>query len=346
MNVCVVGASGHLGRAVVEELCARQHRTGDDTTATSTNAGIRGNRIARVVAVARNASSPGASRLVELSATSALEVMWVDASQPHEHSSSSYATGLSSAATAISCLAAGYQNTGRVAQTKNNDFYAIDRDANIRFGREAIKAGVKHLLLVATFEGKVARKVSAFADAKEAAVDVLREECKRAGVVFTVLRPTAYFKDLTDRAFQNVLKNGRHLVLGGGSCRINPIAREDVAVFIADCIQNVDGGEYCLGGPDVFTFREIGILAAKVIGNEPDLKIDTFPLWLLRLNAFVWGLFGLCFRSAHRRAALLNWMIYVSTHDAIAPCHGKRRLMDEYKIKYENCLIEEKHKSA
>ena len=43
---------------------------------------------------------------------------------------------------------------------------------------------------------------------------------------------------------------------------------------------------------------------------------------------------------------MLNWMIYVSTHDAIAPCHGKRRLVDEYRIKYEKYMSEEKQKNA
>ena len=173
MNVCVVGASGHLGIAVVEELCSRRTRSSDDTTTASTPSARTG--IARVVAVARNAlsSSSGTSRLVELAAAGTLKVIWVDASHPHENS---YATALASASTAISCLAAGLQKkNGRVAPS-NNDFYAIDRDANIRFGREAIKAGVKHLLLVATYEGKLARRASAFANAKEVAVDVLQEE--------------------------------------------------------------------------------------------------------------------------------------------------------------------------
>jgi len=300
-RVCVVGATGHLGVAVVEELRSRS---------------------LDVVAVARNSSSAHVSRFREIGAT----VEFVDASKPQE----SYATAVAEATTAISCLAAGFKN-----MDKTSDFWAIDRDATIRFGREALNAGVKHLLLVATFEGKDSRHMSAFSDAKEQAVDVLREECQQGGVTFTVLRPNAYYKDLTSFAFERVLKEGRHKVLGDGFHRINPIAREDVATFSADCIKSKRGGEFLMGGPDVFTFREIGVLAALVVGKEQELEIQPVSLWFLRIQAMMFSLIGLISRAARRNAALLHWMVYVSTHDAVAPCCGKRRLRDEYERKYE-----------
>ena len=113
----------------------------------------------------------------------------------------------------------------------------------------------------------------------------------------TVVRPNAYFKDLTNRAFDDVLIHGRHTVLGHGTHLINPIAREDVATFIADCVQGNQlqhdrGRDYPMGGPDVFTFREIGMLAAKVIhrhnnnlSSSSDITIREIPLWKLRLMA-------------------------------------------------------------
>ena len=302
-RVCVAGATGHLGSVVVEELRARDMA---------------------VVAVARNSSSSNVAKFREIGAT----VEFVDASNPQE----SYATALASATTAISCLAAGYKNVD-----KTSDFWAIDRDATIRFGLEALNAGVRHLLLVSTFEGKDSRHMSAFSNAKEEALDLLRDECVRKCGTLTVLRPTAYFKDLSNRAFETVLNDGRHTVLGDGSHRINPIAREDVATFIADCVQNRRAGEFLMGGPDVMTFREIGFLAAQVIGNEQDLQICSIPLWSLRLLAIVFSLLGHFSRSMLRSSAVVYWMIYVSTHDGVAPCCGKRRLIDDYKRKYEEC---------
>jgi len=311
-RVCVAGATGHLGLAVVEELRSRN---------------------VEVVAVARNSSSPNLSRFRELG----VNVAFVDASKPQE----SYGTALAFATTAISCLAAGYKQVD-----KTSDFWAIDRDATMRFGREALKTDVKHLLLVSTFEGIESRERSNFTNAKEEAVDVLRDECQRAGVTLTVIRANAYFKDLTNAAFKRVLMEGRHMILGDGSHRINPIAREDVAIFMADCVQNRRGGEFPMGGPDVFTFREIGILAAQVIGNEKQLKIQSVPRWCLQFLAVILSMFGLFSRASRCYAALLYWMIYISTHDAVAPCYGKRKLIDEYRSKYKkyrDSLVENSH---
>lgn len=302
IRVCVAGATGHLGVAVVKGLCSC--------------------RDFDVVAIARNSNSRNVHHLQAVGAN----VVFVDASKKD-----SYADALRGTTVAISCLAAGYQSVD-----SSSDFWAIDRDANIRFGREAIQSGTKHFILVATFEGRDSRNVTEFSDAKEEAVDVLKRECERFDVAFTVVRPNAYFKDLTDRAFDNVFKRGVHTVIGDGSHRINPIAREDVASFIVDCAQKKrGGGEYFVGGPDVFTFREIGVLAARVLGKEKELEIDEKPLWILRLLAFILGIAGCFYRPVRRKAALIRWMIYVSTHDAVAPCCGERRLEDEYLEKYK-----------
>jgi divinyl chlorophyllide a 8-vinyl-reductase len=300
-RVCIAGATGYLGIAVTEELCKR---------------GIA------VIAVARNSSSQNIAKIRSLGAN----VEFVDASKPEE----SYKDSLAGATTAISCLAAGIKNVD-----KSSDFWAIDRDATVRFGQQAVEAGVKQLILVSTFEGKESRGMSEFSNAKEEAVDALRDKCQEKGIVFTVIRPNAYFKDLTTQSFENVANDGYYTVLGDGSHRINPIAREDVASFMVDCVQSKRGGEHYLGGPDTFTFLEIGILASQVVGNEEQVKTRHVPLWMLRILAIGLSFVGLFSRASRRSAALLNWMVYVSSHDGIAPCCGTRRLIDEYQQMYE-----------
>jgi uncharacterized protein YbjT (DUF2867 family) len=192
----------------------------------------------------------------------------------------SYAEALLGAEVAISCLASANEHAD-----STNDFWAIDRDANIRFGRTALEAGVLHVILVATFEGRASRHNSGFSDAKEVAVDSIGAACREAGAKLTVIRPTAYFSDLTDRAFNSVLRHSRHTVVGDGSHRINPVDGADVAAFIADCIADPTkaGREHQVGGPDIFSFREIGMLAAEVIGRPESLKIRMIPIWSLRL---------------------------------------------------------------
>lgn len=213
-----------------------------------------------------------------------------------------------------------------------NDFWAIDRDANIRFGRAALQAGARHVILLATFEGRASRHFTAFSAAKEAAVDAIGAACSQAGTAFTVIRPTAYFGDLTDRAFDSVQKNGQHTVVGDGPHRINPVDGADVATFIGECIidPTKENREHLVGGPDTFTFREIGILAAEVIGRPDTVKIKTIPLWSLRLAAALASAAGLVFRGRRRSAAMLHWMIWSGTHDAAAPACRTRRLRDLY----------------
>jgi divinyl chlorophyllide a 8-vinyl-reductase len=239
----------------------------------------------------------------------------------------SYAQALSGSQIAISCMA-----SRNVDVDSTDDFWAIDRDANIRFGLEAVRSDAQHVILVATFEGRDSRRLTEFSNAKESAVDAIGAACRQAGVMFTVIRPTAYFSDMTNRAFDSVLKRGRYTVVGDGSHRINPVDGDDVAVFIADCIGNPEmaGREHQIGGPDIFTFREIGLLAAEVIGLPTPLKIRSIPSWSLRFIAAMAAMVGLVSSKSRRSAAILRWMIYSSTHDAVAFSCGTQRLYDDF----------------
>jgi divinyl chlorophyllide a 8-vinyl-reductase len=247
---------------------------------------------------------------------------YVDASQ-----FGSYTDALLNVDVAISCMA-----SANIHVEASDDFWAIDRDANIRFGIAAIEAGASHIVLVATFEGIASRPVTAFSEAKEAAVDVIGTACRGAGKTFTVIRPTAYFSDLTDRAFDSVLKQGRYTVLGDGMHRINPVDGCDVAVFIAKCLSDPTkaGREHPIGGPETFSFFEIGRLAADVLGRTNSLKIRKIPIWFLQLVAAIVSAAGMISRRSRRSAAILKWMIYAGTHDAVAPICGDRKLRDHF----------------
>jgi divinyl chlorophyllide a 8-vinyl-reductase len=297
-QVCVAGATGYLGSRLIAQLRARS---------------------IPVVAILKDRfCEADQHRLNALGVTLA----FVDASRIE-----SYAQALTGAEIAISCMA-----SGNVHVDSTNDFWAIDRDANIRFGVEAVRAGAKHVILVATFEGRDSRRLTEFSNAKESAVDAIGAVCRQAGVAFTVIRPTAYFSDLTNRAFDSVQQHGRYTVIGDGLRRINPVDGDDVAVLITDCIGNpkMAGREHQIGGPDIFTFREIGLLAAEVIGLPNPLKIRSIPLWSLRFVAAMAAMAGLASPKSRRSAAILRWMIYSSTHDAIAISCGTLRLYDEF----------------
>jgi uncharacterized protein YbjT (DUF2867 family) len=300
-RVCVAGATGYLGARVVAEFRARG---------------------APVVAIAKDHSK--AATLARLSGLGAT-IAFVDAALLEP-----YTAALDDVAVAVTCLA-----SSNVKVDSRSDFWAIDRDANIRFGLAAINAGARQIVLVATFEGRESRHCTAFSEAKEQAVDAIGDACRTAGIAFTVIRPTAYFSDLTNRAFESVRKNGRYSVIGAGSHRINPVHGDDVAAFLAESVYvpGRAGREHKVGGPDVFTFREIGELAADVLGKREILQIRCVSLLSLRATAMIAGAVGVVSRKSRRFAAILRWMIYSGMHDAVAQSCGRRRLSDEFMAK-------------
>ena len=91
--------------------------------------------------------------------------------------------------------------------------------------------------------------------------------------------------------------------------------------------------EIPVGGPDIMTFRDIGRLAAASLGRKEQLRIRRIPVGLLRALAALAGATGRLSLRLRRSAAILNWMIYVGTHDAVAPCMGERRLRDAFAAK-------------
>lgn len=303
-RVCVAGATGYLGIRVVAAFRALG---------------------SPVVAIVKDPSEVAAcERLSALGAT----IAFADAARL-----APYDAALADVATAISCMA-----SSNLHVDSRSDFWAIDRDANIRFGLAAICAGARQVILVATYEGRASRDATEFSAAKEQAVDAIGDACRAAGIAFTVIRPTAYFSDLTDRAFDGVRKSGQHTVIGSGSHRINPVHGDDVAAFMADTVHDPAraGREHRIGGPDVFTFRQLGELAADVLGERETLRIKSVPLIRLRAMAMVARMAGLVSRKSRRFAAVVRWMIYAGTHDAVAQSCGNRRLRDEFMAKAED----------
>jgi uncharacterized protein YbjT (DUF2867 family) len=300
-RVCIAGATGYLGSRVAAAFRAR----GTPVTAIV--------RSSQDTAAVRQLQSIGA------------DLTFIDAAR-HE----SYAGALHNAGVAISCMA-----SRNVHVDASDDFWAIDRDANIRFGLAAIAARVQRIMLLATSEGPASRRTNAFSDAKEQAVDALGRACAAAGIALTVIRPTAYFSDLTNRTFEAILARRPYTLIGDGCHRINPVDGADVAAFIVDRAADADrrSATYPIGGPEIFTFRGIGELAAQVIGDPAAPRVRAVPIDALRLFAFVASAIGRVSRTSRRTAALVRWMIYAGTHDAIAPRCGPRRLRDDFAAK-------------
>ena len=162
-------------------------------------------------------------------------------------------------------------------------------------------------VMVATFEGKDSRRAEAISEAKEEAVDrvvsAARAEAARAAsaaavsgaaagggsgtLKVRVLRPTAYFRDMSSWLLEPLLTgNKKDVVLtGDGGTKINPVDGRDVARLVREEIEaaattaassssssssspSSAGAELVreipVGGPQVFTLRSMAALAAEV----------------------------------------------------------------------------------
>ncbi len=298
-TVFIAGATGYLGWFLTRKLCAEGWR---------------------VIAAAKDESERDAYGRLEAMGAS---VVLRDAARM-----ASWKDILQNCGTVLSCMASPHPGAAA-----SNDFWAIDRDANARLGAESATAGVRHFLLFATFEGPDSRAVTALSEAKEEAVDAIRDCAAASGMLFTVIRANAYFKDLTTRFFDSVLGDGSFSIFEGGRTRINPIHGADVADFVFEILSDPGkaGKEYPIGGPDVFTFRELGMLAAEVIKPEGGVHVKDGPLAPFKAIAFLTSLAAPFSRAARARNAVVRWMLYALTHDAVAPVCGHRRLLEDYR---------------
>ncbi|MBV8938455.1 MAG: complex I NDUFA9 subunit family protein, partial [Alphaproteobacteria bacterium] len=68
--------------------------------------------------------------------------------------------------------------------------------------------------------------------------------------------------------------------IGGGKTRFQPVYAGDVARAIAACVENpaAAGKIFELGGPEVFTFRQILEFIYRTLGRTPRLVPLPFPL--------------------------------------------------------------------
>jgi divinyl chlorophyllide a 8-vinyl-reductase len=227
----------------------------------------------------------------------------------------------------ISCLASTFKTAA-----KTGDFWKIDRDANIALFEETAKKGIKRFLLLATFEGRESRAVTAFSEAKEQAVDYCEKHAEEHGITYTIIRPTAYFKDLTKRIWDSVKEKNTCTFMGDGSTKINPIHGEDAAKLIVEALDDpaMSNSEYPLGGPETLSFKEIGQQAAEVMGTSESLQFKSISPAFMKLMIAVLSFLGIFSPIFKVRAAISRWALFAFSHDAVGNPHGTITIKDEY----------------
>ena len=174
----------------------------------------------------------------------------------------------------VSCLAS------RTGAPK--DAWAIDHQAHLSILEAAKSAGIAHFILLSAI--CVQKPLLAFQHAKLAFEKALIE----SGLTYSIVRPTAFFKSLSGQIGR--VKNGKpFLVFGDGmltSCK--PISDSDLGDFIVSCIHD-DTKHNCIlpiGGPGAaITPREQGEKLFALLGKE--VRFKQVPVALLDVIIFI-----------------------------------------------------------
>jgi len=166
-----------------------------------------------------------------------------------------------------------FSSIGITKQKDKVTFRDVDYQGNVNLLEAAQRAGVRKFIYVSVFNGPNLLHLD-IVKAHEDFVD----ELKASGIDYAVLRPTGYFSDMGE--FLTMAKKGRVYLIGRGSSKVNPIHGADLAV---ECVHALEGEEkeIDVGGPEVFTYREIAELAFQALGKP--VRITSVPVWIMKL---------------------------------------------------------------
>lgn len=246
--VTVFGASGFVGRNIVRELAAR---------------GVR------VTAVCRDAER--AKFLKPMGSVGQVTPVRADVTDP------------AAVARAVAGADAVVNLVGILYQSGRNTFDAVQASAPGTIAKAAAAAGARSLVHVSAI-GADASSRSAYARSKAAG-----EVAVRAGFPGAViLRPSIVFGP--DDSFFNRFAAMAMIMpmlplIGGGATRFQPIYVDDVADAVMAGLDRRDaaGETYELGGPSIYTFRQL--LELMLVEIRRKRALVSLPFWLASLQA-------------------------------------------------------------
>ena len=159
----------------------------------------------------------------------------------------------------------------------NKQAFAINGEGAGRVARAAAAAGATqfvHLSAIGAYEASA----SGYARSKAEGETAVRTAFPNA----TILRPSVVFGP-EDNFFNRFANMARYVpalpLIGGGHTRFQPVFVGDVAEAVKTVLQREpQAATYELGGPGVYTFRELMELTLKVTGRTCFLAPLPFPL--------------------------------------------------------------------
>lgn len=141
------------------------------------------------------------------------------------------------------------------------------------------------------------------------------EALPRRPLTSQIINPSGYFSDLTD--FLLLARKGVGFTLGDGCAKVNPIHGADLAEFIVEHLAD-PSGSWDIGGPDIFSYRELEELAFRIAGRKQRI---------LRLRpGFLQPVQRAADRTSPRIGNLTRFLIESLQLDAVGAPVGHRRL--------------------
>ena len=219
------------------------------------------------------------------------------------------------------------------------DAWAVDHRAHLNVLDAARRSGIGHFVLLSAI--CVQRPLLAFQHAKLAFEAALIE----SGLRYSIVRPTAFFKSLSGQ-IERVRRGRPFLIFGDGALTAcKPIGADDLADYIAGCL--VEEGRWNrvlpIGGPgEAITPRQQGEALFAMLGRPP--RFQSAPVALLDVIAGALGALGQIAPSLAEKAELARIGRYYATqsmlvldpttgrYDAAAtPSTGTQTLFDYYR---------------
>ncbi|HVY34917.1 MAG TPA: NAD(P)H-binding protein [Caulobacteraceae bacterium] len=218
------------------------------------------------------------------------------------------------------------------------DAWAIDYQAHVHALAAARTAGVGHFVLLSAI--CVQKPLLAFQHAKLAFEKGLME----SGLTYSIVRPTAFFKSLSGQ-LERVKRGKPFLLFGDGTLTAcKPISDEDLASYIAGCLEKPDRFNRILpiGGPGpAITPRQQGERLFELLGLTPRFK--SVPVGLLDTIIGLLSVAGRLSPALADKAELARIGRYYATEsmlvldpvtglydEAATPSTGTRTLFDFY----------------
>jgi divinyl chlorophyllide a 8-vinyl-reductase len=308
-RIFVVGATGTIGRAAVQELTRRGHD---------------------VTCFVRAHPAPSNAVLAsDLDSLEGVELRYGDVTKTASIAEQGFRGEQFDVL--LSCMASRSGNA--------EDSWRVDYQAHLDVLTVARAAGVTHMVLLSAI--CVQKPLLAFQHAKLA----FEKALVASGATYSIVRPTAFFKSLSGQV-ERVQKGKPFLVFGNGeltACK--PISDDDLARYLADCVcdDRLHNRILPIGGPGpAITPKQQGEMLFSLLGRAP--RFRHVPVRMLDVIIGALALVGRFVPASAKKAELarigryyatesmLVWNPVTNAYDAAAtPSTGTQTLEDHYR---------------